>query len=119
MAQKFILAKQMEKLRENGRKSDRTGDGSNFYPVVKFFTPDANATWLISEIAPDGDIMFGLCDLGHGTPELGYVSLAELQSVRGPLGLKVERDIHFEASGTMKQYADAARREGRIVEKLG
>jgi len=118
MAQKLILKKQMDKLRDNGLKSDRTGDGSNHYPVVKFFNPDAAATWLISEIGPDGDAMFGLCDLGHGTPELGYISLTELESVRGPLGFKVERDIHFEASGTMKQYTDAARREGRIVEKL-
>ena len=27
--------------------------------------------------------------------ELGYFSLAELQSVRGPLGLRVERDLYF------------------------
>jgi hypothetical protein len=119
MAQQMILKKQMTRLRENGKKSARTGDGSNHTPVVKFFTPDAGATWLISEIDESGDIMFGLCDLGHGSPELGYVSLSELEGVRGPLGLKVERDIHFEASGTMKQYSDAARRAGEIVEKLG
>ncbi|MEX2144018.1 MAG: DUF2958 domain-containing protein [Anaerolineales bacterium] len=28
--------------------------------------------------------------------ELGYFPLSELQSVRSPLGLPVERDIHFE-----------------------
>ena len=32
--------------------------------------------------------MFGLCDLGF--PELGYVSLSEMQGVRGPFGLGVE-----------------------------
>ena len=37
--------------------------------------------------------MFGLCDLGF--PELGYVSLNELQGVRGPLGLGIERDLHW------------------------
>ena len=34
-------------------------------PVVKLFTPDRAATWLLSEIYPrDTDIAFGLCDLG-------------------------------------------------------
>ena len=52
-------------------------------PVVKLFTPDASATWLLTEIDPDDhDHAFGLCDLGQGFPELGYVSLAELQSAR-------------------------------------
>jgi hypothetical protein len=46
---------------------------------------------------PDGGLAFGLCDLGMGCPELGYVSVMELQSVRGKLGLPVERDRHFEA----------------------
>jgi hypothetical protein len=57
-------------------------------PVVKLFTPDAGATWLISECDPDEpDRLFGLCDLGLGCPELGYVSLAQIQRVRGHLGL--------------------------------
>ena len=64
--------------------------------VVKLFTPDGPATWLISEMDPDDpDRLFGLCDLGLGSPELGYVSLAELTTLRGPLGLPVERDEHF------------------------
>ena len=66
--------------------------------VVKYFTPDANATWYITEgdEQPDGDwMLFGLCDLGLGFPELGNVMLSEIQGVRGRLGLKVERDLHF------------------------
>jgi Protein of unknown function (DUF2958) len=50
------------------------------------------ATRFISEMVPDDpDHLFGLCDLGL---ELGYVSLAELTPLRGPLGLPVERDEH-------------------------
>ena len=64
----------------------------DFLPVVKLFTPDAGCTWLLTEIDPDDpDIAFGLCDLGIGYPELGSVSLSELASVRGRLGLAVER----------------------------
>jgi hypothetical protein len=61
------------------------------------------------------DIAFGLCDLGMGTPELGYVSMHELRDLRGPLGLPIERDMHFEADKTLSAYAGEARAHGRIV----
>ena len=63
-------------------------------PIVhaKFFTPDSNWTWLVTEF--DGsDIFFGYV-MGH-YPEYGYFSLRELEEVRGPLGLPIERDLHF------------------------
>lgn len=56
-----------------------------------------------------------MCDLGLGCPELGFVSLAELSTVRGQLGLPVERDRHFVANKTISAYADEARASGRIV----
>ena len=37
--------------------------------------------------------MFGLVE-GH-VKELGYVSLNELMSVRGPMGLAIERDLYW------------------------
>tara|TARA_Y100000310_G_scaffold323819_1_gene384764 strand:+ start:46 stop:375 length:330 start_codon:yes stop_codon:yes gene_type:complete len=83
-------------------------------PVVKFFDPSGAATWLISEIDDDGDTMFGLADLGMGYPELGYVSLAELKSVKGSFGLGIERDLYFSPDKTLDAYADAARVAGRI-----
>jgi len=59
---------------------------------VKFFTPDSNWTWYAVEF--DGeDLFFGLV---HGfEKEWGYFSLAQLQSVRGPWGLPIERDRYF------------------------
>ena len=85
-------------------------------PVAKFFTPDAGATWLISEADPDDpDRLFGLCDLGLGCPELGYVSLAEITALKGLLGLLVERDLHFVADKPLSAYADDARAKGRII----
>ena len=86
-------------------------------PVVKLFTPDAQCTWLLTEIDPDDpDRAFGLCDLGMGSPELGYVSIAELESVSGPMGLPIERDQWFTADITLSEYADKARSKGRIFE---
>jgi hypothetical protein len=68
----------------------------DFTPVVKLFTPDAQCTWLLTELGLD-DIAFGLCDLGLGCPEIGFVSMREIRELRGPLGLPVERDLHFDA----------------------
>lgn len=59
---------------------------------VKFFTPDSHWTWYASEFDEE-DLFFGLV-IGDFA-ELGYFSLSELQSVRGPLGLPVERALHF------------------------
>lgn len=94
-----------------------TPDERDFRPVVKLFTPDAACTWLLTEIDPDDhDIAFGLCDLGMGYPELGSVSLSELASIRGGLGIPVERDLHFEPAYTIADYALAALNETRITE---
>lgn len=62
--------------------------------LVKFFTPDSNWTWYASEFDGD-DLFFGLVS-GHEV-ELGYFSLSELEGVRGPLGLLIERDLHFKS----------------------
>ena len=60
---------------------------------VKFFTPDSNWTWYASEF--DGEnIFFGL--VSGFEVELGYFSLTELESVTGPLGLPIERDVYFQ-----------------------
>jgi Protein of unknown function (DUF2958) len=86
------------------------------FPVVKLFTPDAGATWLLTEVdLDDENRCFGLCDLGLGFPELGYVSVRELQSVRGGLGLTVERDLHFVATKPLSAYVKEARLADRIV----
>ena len=75
--------------------------------VCKFFTPDAGWTWYAIEGSPvDEDgyydtekekvdfLFFGL--VSGLEVELGYFSLAELTSVRGPFGLPIERDLYFE-----------------------
>jgi hypothetical protein len=111
---KLITTAQRQQLIRNGQTTaaailqDRSID---HYPVVKLFTPVSNATWLLTEIDPeDPDRAFGLCDLGLGCPELGYVSLSELASVRGRLGPLVERDLYFEADRPLSAYASLSER---------
>ena len=104
------------KLLYNGHKSVEAEEGFDPYPVVKLFSPDSNATWLLTELAPnDKDLAFGLCDLGLGTPEIGSVRLSEIAKVKGSMGLKVERDTLFKAKKTLKQYAEEARLKQSIV----
>lgn len=104
-----------EQLLANGRHTVNLGE-SDFAPVVKLFTPDAAATWLLTELDPDDeDRAFGLCDLGIGFPELGYVSLRELATVRGKLGLPIERDRFFEGKHPISVYLDAAFRLGHLT----
>lgn len=108
-------------LLANGRaNAERVADDGNtvdFHPVVKLFTPDAGCTWLLTELDPaDPDIAFGLCDLGIGCPEIGSVRISEIASLRGALGLPVERDLHFEPDYTLMVYARAAWRAGGITD---
>lgn len=80
--------------------------------VVKYFTPDANATWWISERDSNNpDILFGLCDLGLGMQELGYVSLEELKTVKGRLGLPVERDLYWDEKQLLSEVGDKKLRQ--------
>ncbi|MEO8481556.1 MAG: DUF2958 domain-containing protein [Acidobacteriota bacterium] len=117
---KLLTAHDRAQLLANGqtrRQAERDNPevAIDFLPVVKLFTPDAGCTWLLTELDPDdGDTAFGLCDLGLGFPELGYVSLAELATVRGQLKLPVERDLHFTATRTLSAYAQDARAAGGI-----
>jgi hypothetical protein len=56
-------------------------------------SPAAYPTWYASEF--DGeDIFYGLV-IGLEV-EFGYFSLSELQSVQGPWGLPIERDLNFQ-----------------------
>lgn len=108
-----------EQLLRNGRlRAERAEQGLSevdVIPVVKLFTPDANCTWLLTELDPDDpDLAFGLCDLGMGFPELGPVLISEIESVRGPLGLPIERDRHFYPDKTLTVYDDEARAAGHI-----
>jgi hypothetical protein len=72
---------------------------------MKLFTPWTNWTWYITEGEDrDGDyLMFGYV-IGHER-EWGYISLNELKAVKGPMGLKIERDIHF-SSKPASQISD-------------
>ena len=107
---KLVTASQWRQLVKNDFKSSL-----DIPPVVKLFAPDANATWLLHSVSrANPDLAYGLCDLGLGFPELGYVSLAELFALRGNLGLPVERDRYCSLDLTLREYDDRASMRGQI-----
>jgi len=81
-----------EKMVKNHNDQNGTKD---FKAVLKLFDPTGASTWYLSELNPDDNIAFGLCDLGVGCAELGYVSLDELSNLKVKMGLGIERDLYF------------------------
>ncbi len=70
-----------------------TEEDSNPLCRIKLFTPDANWTWYIIEIDEAEELCFGYV-VGMEA-ELGYFTMSEIKSLRGGLGLPVERDLSF------------------------
>ena len=77
---------------------------------------DHPARTLVAEsgLDADGDIMFGLADIGY--PELGSWSFEELRSIRLPFGMGIERDLLFTGDVPISVWADTARDTGSIRE---
>lgn len=61
---------------------------------VKFFCPWSNWTWYGIEYDPEDKIFFGYVEGLEN--ELGDFSLTEIEELRGPFGLTIERDMYFE-----------------------
>jgi len=89
--------------------------GHDPVPLVKLFSPIGAATWLATELYPDGDTLFGLADLGFQCPELGTFSLMEIAAIRLPFGLSIERDLHFRTDQPLSLWAERSRQLGSIV----
>lgn len=81
------LAKKMPKLYETEHTATE-----DKVAVAKFFHPASDWTWYVIEY--DGnDLCWGL--VSGNEKEFGYFSISELEAVRGPFELCVERDIFF------------------------
>ncbi|AKA21924.1 DUF2958 domain-containing protein [Pseudomonas chlororaphis] len=116
MTQPLVTAEQRAQLlavgtcRADGRSIDPM-------PVVRLFTPDAHATWLLAALDPaDGDTAWGLIDLGIGMPALGTVKLSDLASIVGPRKQPVMRDRYFQPVRLLSEYLRLAEENGSITD---
>ena len=62
---------------------------------IKFFTPWTRWTWFVTEGEEQEDTFMFFGHIIGQEEELGYFTLEELESINGPAGLKIERDLHF------------------------
>mgnify|MGYP006209247191 CR=1 FL=1 len=113
-AEPLITDEQRAQLLANGHA--RAADAqTDLWPVVRLFTPDAHATWLLAALNPaDGDTAWGLIDLGIGMPAQGTVKLSELAGIVGPHQQPVMRDRYFRPTRTLSEYTRLAERDGAI-----
>lgn len=92
------MTKAIENELEKYPLYSQDGKGENAKVVCKFFAPVGSWTWYVLEGCKleDGDFeFFGIVVNDHGA-EYGYFSLRQLEEVRLPFGLRIERDLYFE-----------------------
>lgn len=90
------------------------GDTSEMDPkdtkiIAKFFNPVGREKWYATEYDPEDAIFFGFVSLfGDHNDELGTFSLSELEELRLPMGMKIERDLYF-GDHTLAEVMEGAR----------
>ena len=92
-----LMTKKIERVLAGFPIYSQDGKGGEATAVVKYFTPDSSYTWYVTEgnRLPSGWRFFGLVFNGRDF-EYGYFSLRELETLRGPWGMPVERDLYFD-----------------------
>ena len=100
----MLMTKELEKALNKYPIGSQDGKGMDAEVVVKYFNPCGAGTWLITEgeKQENGDwLFFGYCNLFEW--EWGYVMLSELESVKLPFGLTIEREL-YTTGGVVKDY---------------
>ncbi len=92
-----LMTKEIERKIPALYSQESKGDDARIY--VKFFTPWTSWTWYATEFNPEDGLFFGLVD--GLEQELGYFTLEELETLAGPVGLKIERDMYWNDETTI------------------
>ena len=91
-----LLTKQLRRrlpaLYANEKNKTPTED---IITYARYFGMWTNWVWYACEASKDGDLMYGFV-IGH-YPEWGYFRVSELEAIRGPGGLRIERELSFHA----------------------
>ena len=102
-----LLTKELEKAFEKYPIGSQDGKYGKAKVIAKFFNPMGAGTWIITEGSKmeNGDYeMFGYCNLGDDDmAEFGYVYLSQLQELKLPLGMTVERDLYMSKDKTIAE----------------
>ena len=100
----MLMTRELEEKFVDYPIGSQDGKGMDAEVVVKYFNPCGRGTWLITEgeKQDNGDwLLFGYCNLFEW--EWGYVAHSELESVKLPFGLTIERELYI-TGGKVKDY---------------
>lgn len=106
-----------EEVKKRFEKQGNTEDmkAEEIKIIAKFFNPCGQGTWYCFEYDPKDKIFVAYVNLmGKEFAETGSVSLEEIESVKGPLGLGIERDKFFGFNHTLKEVMDTVQRGEHI-----
>lgn len=98
-----LLTDEIKELFKQYPLYSQDGKGMDSVVLVKYFSPITSGTWLITEAEeqPDGDwLLFGYCHINCW--EFGYLLLSELQNLKLPFGLTIERDLYIPKDAKVK-----------------
>lgn len=98
-----LLTDEIKELFKQYPLYSQDGKGMDSVVLVKYFNPCGAGTWLIieAEEQEDGDwLLFGYCNICCW--EWGYVMLSELQNLKLPFGLTIERDLYIPKDAKVK-----------------
>jgi len=103
---KLLTKKILDAFKKQGDTSEMTAE--EIKVIAKYFTPVGNSTWYLYEYNEEDRIFMCFANLGDPTfAECGTVSLDELESLKLPFGLGIERDMYFDPGDyTLKQVMD-------------
>ena len=87
-----------KELREKFKKQGRVEDGEDPMVICKFFNPTGRGTWYAIEYNEQDKIFYGYVSIfGDHNDEFGDFTLEELESLKLPMGLGIERDLYWES----------------------
>lgn len=102
-----LMTKELEEEFKKYPIGSQDGLGGQVKVIAKYFNPMGAATWFITEAdkKENGDFeMYGFCNLGDSDmAEFGYVMLSELQNIKLPFGMTIERDLYLPKDCTLIQ----------------
>ena len=98
---KLLTKAQRDKLIRNHTENEGQEETKKHKVVVKLFNPTGIGTWYLTELNPYTNIAFGLAEIHE--KEIGYVDIAELESLKLPMGLKIERDRYSKIDKTLEE----------------
>ena len=82
-----------KKIKEQAEKQYDLGSDMKQKVVAKYFDPVGSWKWFLMNMDKDGDYCWGIVE--GNEVEMGSFSMRELEDMKRPFGLGIERDTSF------------------------